>query len=174
MRSLIWAFAVRICPKTRFHMARPKCHRLRNAVSICIKFCGSFYSLIRYIIWIWSSWLVVRVPTGWRHILLLLLNTCQEHKLWNESAHDKIYNKTCATSEDSDQPAHPRSLIRVFADCICLLQPPGYPKRDKREPLPYWVDVQADLSLCWSHMSYCRFCRALAQMLITLMLTFCK
>ena len=53
-----------------------------------------------------------------------------------ESAHEKTYNKTCATSEDSDQPAHPRSLIRVFADRKCILQPPGYPKRDKREPLP--------------------------------------
>ena len=46
------------------------------------------------------------------------------------------YNKICATSEDSDQPAHPRSLIRVFADRMCLLQPPGYPKG-----MPYWVDV---------------------------------
>ena len=78
-----------------------------------------------------------------------------------KQAHDKIYNKTCATSEDTDQPAHPRSLIRVFADRMCFLQPPGYPKRDKREPLQYWVDVQADLSLCWSHGSYCRFCHAL-------------
>ena len=40
-----------------------------------------------------------------------------------EPAHDKTYNKTCAISEDSDQPAHPRSLIRVFADRMCLLQP---------------------------------------------------
>ena len=30
-----------------------------------------------------------------------------------EAAHDKIYNKTCATSEDSDQSAHPRSLISL-------------------------------------------------------------
>ena len=28
-----------------------------------------------------------------------------------EPAHDKTYNKTCATSEDSDQPAHQRILI---------------------------------------------------------------
>ena len=70
------------------------------------------------------------------------------------------YNKTCATSEDSNQTA--RSLIRFFADRICLLQPRGYPKRDKREQLPYWVDVQPDLSLCWSHRSYYRVCRALA------------
>ena len=33
------------------------------------------------------------------------------------------------------------------------------------EPLPYILgDVQADLSLCWSHSSYCRFCRALAHL----------
>ena len=62
---------------------------------------------------------------------------------------------TCATSEDSDQTAHPRSLIRVFADRMRLVQPPGYPKRDKREPLPYGVDVQAVLNLCWSHRSCC-------------------
>ena len=60
-----------------------------------------------------------------------------------EPSHDNTYNKTCATSEDSDQPVHP-----------------GYPKRDKREPLPYWGMFR--LSLCWSHRSYCRFCRVLA------------
>ena len=59
----------------------------------------------------------------------------------------------------------PRRLVRVFADRMCLVQPPGYPKRDEREPLPYLVDVQADLSLCWSHRSYCWFCRALANIL---------
>ena len=30
-----------------------------------------------------------------------------------EPAYDKTYNKTCATSEDSDQPAHQPNLIRV-------------------------------------------------------------
>ena len=29
----------------------------------------------------------------------------------------------------------------VFADNICLLQPLGYPKRDKWKTLPFWVDV---------------------------------
>ena len=72
-------------------------------------------------------------------------------------AHDEAYNKACATSKNSDQPAHPRSLIRVFADRMFLLQSTGYPKRDKRKPLPNWVpwtDVHADLGLCWSHRSY--------------------
>ena len=47
-----------------------------------------------------------------------------------EPVHNKTYNKTCATSKDSDRPAHPRSPIRVFADRMHLLQPPGYSKRD--------------------------------------------
>ena len=49
-----------------------------------------------------------------------------------EPVHGKTY-KNCATGEDSN---HPRSLNRVFTDLMCLLQHPGYPKRDKREPLP--------------------------------------
>ena len=49
----------------------------------------------------------------------------------------------------------------VFADRMCLLHPPGYPKRDKREPLPYWMDVQADF--CCSLRSYCRYCSALVK-----------
>ena len=44
-------------------------------------------------------------------------------------AHDTTYNKTWATIEDSDQPAHPRSLIRVYTDRNCLLQLPGYIQR---------------------------------------------
>ena len=33
----------------------------------------------------------------------------------NEPPHDKTNKMICASSEDSDQPGHPRSLIRVFA-----------------------------------------------------------
>ena len=58
----------------------------------------------------------------------------------SEPAHDKTYNKTCATSEDSDR-LYPHNLIRVFADRMCLLQPPGYQKTYKREPFLYWVNV---------------------------------
>ena len=65
----------------------------------------------------------------------------------------------------TDQPVHPHRS--VFADGMCLLKPLGYqywgyPKRDKPEPLSYLVDVQADLSPCWLHRSYRRFCPALA------------
>ena len=60
-------------------------------------------------------------------------------------------------SKDSDQPVRLRSLIRVFADRVHLLQPKGYSKRNEQKLLQYVVDVQADLSLCWSHRSYCWF-----------------
>ena len=40
----------------------------------------------------------------------------------SEPAHNKTYNKTCAPSKDSDQPVHIHGLIRVFIDCMCLLQ----------------------------------------------------
>ena len=60
-----------------------------------------------------------------------------QFELLYEPAHDKTYNKTCATSKDSDQPAHSCCLVRVFTDRMCLIYPPTYPKTDKREPLPY-------------------------------------
>ena len=41
---------------------------------------------------------------------------------------------------------------------MCLLQTPGYSKRNKREPLSYWVGVQVYQSLYWLHRSYNRFC----------------
>ena len=66
-----------------------------------------------------------------------------------------------------NQPAYPCSL-RVLADCMCFLQSPSYPKKDEREPLVCWVDIQADQSLCWSHRSYCRFCHALVHIFLFL------
>ena len=87
----------------------------------------------------------------------LLYKNCENSsKCITFPTHNKTYNKNCATSEDSVQLANLRRLIRVFADRMCLLQPPGNPKRDKRESLSYWIDVQSNLSLWWSHRSYCR------------------
>ena len=66
-----------------------------------------------------------------------------------------------------------RSLIRVFADRICLLQPLGNPKKDKGEFLPFWVDIQADLGICWSHRSHCRYCCVQASIIIDCDFIFC-
>ena len=111
------------------------------------------------------------VKTCKKHVIHV--STCSDTKTFTlkiklEPADDKTYTMTCATSEDSDQPVHPRSLITVFADHRCLLQPRGYRKRATREPMRYWVDVQTDLSLRWSQRAYCRFCHALALMIYLL------
>ena len=75
-----------------------------------------------------------------------------------EVAYGKTYNKTWATSEDSDQPTHLRSLFSLRWSHVPSTASRQF-KRNKWESLPYWVDAQTDLSLCWSHKSYCRFCR---------------
>ena len=80
--------------------------------------------------------------------------------LINEPTHKKTYNKTCVSSKDRFNLC---SLVRVFIDHMCLLQPPGYPERNKRESLLFRVDVQADASLFWLYRSYYKFCCALAQ-----------
>ena len=75
--------------------------------------------------------------------------------------HDKTFNMTCATCEDSYQSAHSQSdQSSLIACAFYSLQ------AIRKEALLYWVNVQADPSLCWSHRSYCRFCRPLAQVII--------
>ena len=51
------------------------------------------------------------------HIYYQLTNissTFYQHELLLETAYDKTNKMACAPSEDSDQPGHPRSLIRDF------------------------------------------------------------
>ena len=47
----------------------------------------------------------LKSPLPYHFVIVLLLSSIHT----SESAHGKTYNKTCATSEDSDQTAHPRS-----------------------------------------------------------------
>ena len=61
------------------------------------------------------------------------------------------------------RPANTQFNRRIrISHRMYIIQPQDYRKRDTWKPLPYWMDIQADLSLCWSHRSYCRFCRTLA------------
>ena len=63
----------------------------------------------------------------------------------------------CTTSEISDQSAHPQRLIRVFVAFMSLAT--------------HSADVQADLSLRWSHMQCCRKRCEPAQMTCDIILT---
>ena len=58
----------------------------------------------------------------------------------------------CAPSEDSDQPGHPPSLIRVFAVRMKKPLVLSYPLSAQQLLRSDWADAQADLSLCWAHM----------------------
>ena len=57
----------------------------------------------------------------------------------------------CAPSEDSDQPGHPPSLIRVFAGRMKKAWVLSYPLSAQRRLWSDWAAAQADLSLRWAH-----------------------
>ena len=63
----------------------------------------------------------------------------------------------CAPSEDSDQPGHPSSLIRVFAVHMKKAWVLSYPLSVQRRLWSDWADAQADLSLRWAHTYFVGF-----------------
>ena len=99
----------------------------------------------------------------WCEMLSDFASSVMKGNITFELAHSKTYNKTCVTSKDSDRPAHPFSMARVLV----------YPSLDSLEAVKGTCDqrrlrsdcanAQSDLSLRWSHKSYTRICRALAQ-----------
>ena len=65
---------------------------------------------------------------------------------------------TCAPSEDSDQPEHPPSLIRVFAVRMNIPWVLSYPLKTQRRLWSDWAlggSAQSDLSLRWVHRALC-------------------
>ena len=76
-----------------------------------------------------------------------------------------------APSEDSGQPGHPPSLIRVFAVRMKKAWVLSYPLSAQRRLWSDWADAQADLSLRWAHMPFCWFCHEVTQMLLLLFTT---
>ena len=75
----------------------------------------------------------------------------------NEPPHDKTNKVACAPSEDSDQPGHPPSLIRVFTVRRKKAWVLSYPLSAQRSLWSDWADVQADLSLRWAHSHFVGF-----------------
>ena len=81
----------------------------------------------------------------------------------NDPVHDETYKKTCVNTEYLDQSAHPHSLHRVFTEIMCLLQPPGYRRWINENPCHTgWM--YRLICVCWVQKSFCRFCRALAEL----------
>ena len=69
-----------------------------------------------------------------------------------------------APNEDSDQPGHPPSLIRIFAVRLEKARVLSYPLSAQQRFWSDWVDAQADLSLRYAHMPFCWFCHDAAHM----------
>ena len=65
----------------------------------------------------------------------------------------KKYLWICAHSEDSDQPARSRSLIRIITERILDSQGRKVSSYAQRRLWSDCVGAQADLSLHWAHMS---------------------
>ena len=76
----------------------------------------------------------------------------------NLSHHTTKPSKWCASSEGSDQPGHPLSLIRVFA---VRMKKPRVLSFSFSAPQRLWSDW-VDASLHWARRPFCWFCRAQA------------
>ena len=63
----------------------------------------------------------------------------------------------CAPCEDSDQPGHPPSLIRVFPVHMKKAWVLSYPLSAQRRLWSDWADAQADLNLHWAHSHFVGF-----------------
>ena len=90
-------------------------------------------------------------------VSVLICQTDQETKRAFEPPRDKTNKMACAPSEDSDQPGHPPSLIRVSAVRMkkaCVL---NYPLSTQGRLWSGWADAQADLSLHWVHTHFVGF-----------------
>ena len=78
-----------------------------------------------------------------------------QSKKWAASWQNQ-QNGMC-TSEDSDQPGYPPSLIRVFAVHMKKAWVLSYPLNAQRRLWSDWADAQADLSLRWAHSYFVAF-----------------
>ena len=75
----------------------------------------------------------------------------------NKPQHDKTQQNECVPSEDSDQPGHPPSQIRVFAVRMKTAWVLSYPLSAQQRLRSDWADAQADLSLRLAHSHFVGF-----------------
>ena len=110
-------------------------------------FCWFCHVAAHFIAWIcrqcftWYHTSLWDISLG--HIWAATWQNQQSDYYWVFAVRWQNQQSDCASSEDSDQPGHPPSLIRVFAVHM-----------KKAWVLSY---AQADLSLCWAHSHFVGF-----------------
>ena len=115
--------------------------------------CFSWLGLWLKYVW-WANWPVFTCKTWW------CANWASKTGLRNKKfdlPHDKTNKMACAASEDSDQPGHLPSLIRVLAVRMKKAWVLSYPLSIQWRLWSDWSDAQADLKLYWVHMPFCWF-----------------
>ena len=120
-----------------------------HAISFVLSWGGSYF----YIIWTICIWLRMDSTIDLR-IEAHFWNHSWVTRYRNELPHDKTNKMACASSEDSDQPGEPHSLIRVFAVRMKKAWVLSYPLSAQQRVWSDRADTQADLSLHWSHRGY--------------------
>ena len=105
-------------------------------------FSESFWGLGTATEMIWDNW------AGTQHFLQDCM--CAQRRL----------RSVCRPSEDSDQTAHSRSLIRVFAGHSVGSQGSKVSSGEQQRIWSDYANVRADLSLCLVHLHFCRLCCA--------------
>ena len=129
----------------------------RTVILLVLSWGGSYFGKIKVIS---CSWQAAGAKDGYMcsdvfHVVennCVLMNMHELHfSSWYEPSHDKTNNVACAPSEDSDQPRHLHSLIRVFAVRSMGSEGPKLSSCGQRRLWSDWADAQADLSPRWAH-----------------------
>ena len=117
---------------------------------VCWKRCAKNLSvcLIHYRYWLYCLFFVFSP-----FFISLIVSTAET--IWATTRQNQ--QSECAPSEDSDQPGHLPSLIRVFAICMKKAWVLSYPLSSQRRLWSDWADAQADLSLRWAHSHFVGF-----------------
>ena len=105
------------------------------------------------------------ISVGFALLHVMYLITSFKHFWVYVPLHDKTNKMICAPSEDSDQPWHLPSLIRVFAVIMKKSWVLSYLLSAQRRLWSDWADGRADPSSL-ALMSFCWLCPAAAQCIV--------
>ena len=156
MRRLALAFAGRLCDKYHNLMSWLKLFsnsgtfvRLWNSSLVLLFSLNNFFELeiLLISICIYSKW----GHTSTNYSIFLLFYDFIWAAIWQNQQND------CAPSDDTDQPGHPLSLIRVFAVRMKKAWVLSYSLSAQRSLRSDWADAQADLSLRWVYSHFLGF-----------------
>ena len=102
------------------------------------------WAILKSVLRLYKSWWVDNWVSNW-YKLRALQPICYSLRIWQNQQND------CAPSEDSDQPGHPPSLIRVFAVHMKKHWVLSYPLSAQRGLWSDWPDAGRTLILlAWS------------------------